>query len=193
MQREFIAILDFGSQYTQLIARRFRELGVYSEILPPATRARALRARGPSGIVLSGGPDSVYAPRAPRVDPSALGVSHPSARVEPATPASRRAKVAASAGTTPGRPRTASSQACPSAATSAAVEKTPAWPVPPPAAHALSSLTAPWFTSWRCAQRSVGAKARPRASCWQASERDLTGLRPARPAQPSRGTRRSAC
>ncbi len=77
MQREFIAILDFGSQYTQLIARRFRELGVYSEILPPATRARALRERGPSGIVLSGGPDSVYAPRAPKVDPAVFGLGLP--------------------------------------------------------------------------------------------------------------------
>ncbi len=69
MSREAIAILDFGSQYTQLIARRLRELGVYSEILPPRTAASALRARAPRGIVLSGGPDSVYARRAPRCDP----------------------------------------------------------------------------------------------------------------------------
>jgi GMP synthase (glutamine-hydrolysing) len=76
MQREFVAILDFGSQYTQLIARRLRELGVYSEILPPRTPARALRERGPAGIVLSGGPDSVYAKGAPQVDPGvyALGI-----------------------------------------------------------------------------------------------------------------------
>jgi GMP synthase (glutamine-hydrolysing) len=69
MSREAIAILDFGSQYTQLIARRLRELGVFSEILPPRIPLRALRARAPRGIVLSGGPDSVYARRAPRCDP----------------------------------------------------------------------------------------------------------------------------
>jgi GMP synthase (glutamine-hydrolysing) len=64
-----ILILDFGSQYTQLIARRFRELQVYSEILPPGTKAESLRARLPKGIVLSGGPDSVFDRGAPRCDP----------------------------------------------------------------------------------------------------------------------------
>jgi GMP synthase (glutamine-hydrolysing) len=68
MQRESIAILDFGSQYTQLIARRMRELQVYSEVLPPATKVASLAARGVRGIVLSGGPDSVYAKTAPRFD-----------------------------------------------------------------------------------------------------------------------------
>ncbi|MGE0453887.1 MAG: glutamine-hydrolyzing GMP synthase [Vicinamibacteria bacterium] len=77
MQREFVAILDFGSQYTQLIARRLRELGVYSEILPPRTPARALRERAPAGIVLSGGPDSVYAKGAPQVDPGVYGLGVP--------------------------------------------------------------------------------------------------------------------
>ena len=74
--RETILILDFGSQYTQLIARRLRELAVYSEILPPNTRADALQARQPKGIVLSGGPDSVHERGAPRCDPRlfALGV-----------------------------------------------------------------------------------------------------------------------
>jgi len=68
MQRDTILILDFGSQYTQLIARRFRELQVYSEILPPGTKADSLRARNPKGIVLSGGPDSVFDKGAPRCD-----------------------------------------------------------------------------------------------------------------------------
>jgi len=68
MDRDTIVILDFGSQYTQLIARRLRELQVYSEIVPPSTTMAALRARGPRGIVLSGGPDSVYEKGAPRVD-----------------------------------------------------------------------------------------------------------------------------
>jgi GMP synthase (glutamine-hydrolysing) len=75
--RERIAILDFGSQYTQLIARRLRELQVYSEILPPSTRAADLRARGASGIVLSGGPDSVYAKGAPRVDKAVFDLGVP--------------------------------------------------------------------------------------------------------------------
>jgi GMP synthase (glutamine-hydrolysing) len=68
LDRETILILDFGSQYTQLIARRLRELGVYSEIAPPALRARQLEGRGVRGIVLSGGPDSVHERGAPRCD-----------------------------------------------------------------------------------------------------------------------------
>jgi GMP synthase (glutamine-hydrolysing) len=68
MDRESIAILDFGSQYTQLIARRLRELQVYSEILPPRTTPASLKARNVRGIVRSGGPDSVYAKGAPRCD-----------------------------------------------------------------------------------------------------------------------------
>ncbi len=68
MERDTILILDFGSQYTQLIARRFRELSVYSEILPPATKRAVLLARKAKGIVLSGGPDSVHDKGAPRCD-----------------------------------------------------------------------------------------------------------------------------
>ena len=63
-----IVILDFGSQYTQVIARRVRECRVYSEILPFWTDASALRAIAPNGIILSGGPASVYAPDAPKLD-----------------------------------------------------------------------------------------------------------------------------
>jgi GMP synthase (glutamine-hydrolysing) len=66
LQREQIAILDFGGQYTQLIARRLRELQVYSEIFAPDTRPSVLKARPLKGVVLSGGPDSVYAKGAPR-------------------------------------------------------------------------------------------------------------------------------
>ena len=65
---ELIAILDFGSQYNQLIARRVRELNVYCEIFPFNTDLDALLARKPKGIILSGGPSSVYAPGAPKVD-----------------------------------------------------------------------------------------------------------------------------
>lgn len=63
-----VVILDFGSQYTQVIARRVRECGVYSEILPHKTSARAIAESGAQGIILSGGPASVYAKDAPRVD-----------------------------------------------------------------------------------------------------------------------------
>jgi GMP synthase (glutamine-hydrolysing) len=68
VDRESVVILDFGSQYTQLIARRLRELQVYSEIFPPTTPVRTLKERGPRGIVLSGGPDSVYSKGASRCD-----------------------------------------------------------------------------------------------------------------------------
>src|SRR5499427_4331864 len=62
---EQIVILDFGSQYTQVIARRIRECNVYSTILPFNTPAREIAAMAPKGIILSGGPSSVYAERAP--------------------------------------------------------------------------------------------------------------------------------
>ncbi len=61
-----ILILDFGSQYTQLIARRVREVGVFSEIHPWDTSEADVRAFNPSGIILSGGPESVTAPGSPR-------------------------------------------------------------------------------------------------------------------------------
>lgn len=67
--KEFIIVLDFGGQYNQLIARRIRDLGVYSELLPYSTSAERLRELNPKGIVFSGGPASVYADQAPQVDP----------------------------------------------------------------------------------------------------------------------------
>jgi GMP synthase (glutamine-hydrolysing) len=66
---EKILILDFGSQYTQLIARRLRELGVYCEIHPCTAKAETIRAFGPKGVILSGGPASVLADGSPRPDP----------------------------------------------------------------------------------------------------------------------------
>jgi GMP synthase (glutamine-hydrolysing) len=62
-----IIILDFGSQYTQLIARRIREIGVYCKIFPFSTPLAVLRERAPKGIILSGGPYSVYDQNAPRL------------------------------------------------------------------------------------------------------------------------------
>ena len=63
-----ILILDFGSQYTQVIARRVRQLNVYSEIVRYDTPASVLKSLRPSGIILSGGPASVYAKGAPQPD-----------------------------------------------------------------------------------------------------------------------------
>ncbi|MBS2030413.1 MAG: glutamine-hydrolyzing GMP synthase [Deltaproteobacteria bacterium] len=68
LHRERILIVDFGSQYTQLIARRVRELGVYCEIHPPNFTGDKMRDFAPSGVILSGGPSSVDEPGAPRVD-----------------------------------------------------------------------------------------------------------------------------
>jgi GMP synthase (glutamine-hydrolysing) len=56
-----IVVLDFGSQYTQIIARKLRESGVYSEIVPYSESIEDIMARTPKGIILSGGPASVYA------------------------------------------------------------------------------------------------------------------------------------
>ena len=64
-----IAVLDFGSQYSQLIARCIRELNTYSELLPCTTSAADLKRLNPRGIILSGGPSSVYEPHAPKCDP----------------------------------------------------------------------------------------------------------------------------
>jgi GMP synthase (glutamine-hydrolysing) len=69
MARELVLILDFGAQYTQLIARRVREQRVYCEIHPCTIPFDQIRAMSPRAVILSGGPASVYAPGAPSVDP----------------------------------------------------------------------------------------------------------------------------
>ena len=69
MQHELILILDFGSQYTQLIARRLREQGVYCEIVPFHYDLEKIIERNPKGIILSGGPNSVYEKDAPQISP----------------------------------------------------------------------------------------------------------------------------
>ena len=77
MTHQAILVLDFGSQYTQLIARRLRELSVYSEILPFDTPADEIRRRKAAGLILSGGPASVSAPSAPRCDPGVFTCGMP--------------------------------------------------------------------------------------------------------------------
>ena len=69
LERQMIVILDFGSQYSELIARRIRETQVYSEVLSYRTSAEHLQNLNPRGIILSGGPNSVYDEMAPKCDP----------------------------------------------------------------------------------------------------------------------------
>ena len=77
MTHQTIVVLDFGSQFTQLIARRLRELSVYSEILPFDTPAAEIAKRQPAGIILSGGPKSVSEEGAPRCDRAVLSSGVP--------------------------------------------------------------------------------------------------------------------
>src|SRR3982750_4881718 len=72
-----ILILDFGSQYTQVIARRIRELQVYSEVVPFNLPASEIKKLSPNGIVLSGGPASVYDKGAPQIDPEIFSLGIP--------------------------------------------------------------------------------------------------------------------
>ena len=75
--RSMIAILDFGSQYSELIARRIRETQVYSEVLPYHTSVEKIRNFAPKGIILSGGPNSVYDEHAPMCDPEIWNLGIP--------------------------------------------------------------------------------------------------------------------
>jgi GMP synthase (glutamine-hydrolysing) len=72
-----VVVLDYGGQYSQLIARRVRELGVFSELLPHHVGVEEVRKRAPKGLILSGGPASVYAPGAPKLDPALLELGIP--------------------------------------------------------------------------------------------------------------------
>ncbi len=72
-----VVVLDFGGQYSQLIARRVREAGVFSELLPHHVGAEEVRRRAPKGLILSGGPASVYADGAPPLDPELLALGIP--------------------------------------------------------------------------------------------------------------------
>ena len=70
-------VLDFGAQYTQLIARRIRECHAYCEILPFDTPLETIQKRNPVGLVFSGGPSSVYDPGAPQIDRAVYGLGLP--------------------------------------------------------------------------------------------------------------------
>ena len=77
MTHQTIIVLDFGSQFTQLIARRLRELSVYSEVWPPNTPIEKIRERHPVGVILSGGPKSVSDASAPKCDPAIYRIGKP--------------------------------------------------------------------------------------------------------------------
>src|ERR671922_2102871 len=74
---EEVVVLDYGGQYSQLIARRVRELGVFSELLPHHAGVEEVARRRPCGLILSGGPASVYAEGAPALDPALLELGIP--------------------------------------------------------------------------------------------------------------------
>lgn len=76
-QHETVIVLDYGSQYSQLIARRIRESAVYSKIVPFNITAEEIRAMSPKGIILSGGPASVYAENSPKCDPAIFELGVP--------------------------------------------------------------------------------------------------------------------
>ena len=76
-EQPVVLVLDFGAQYAQLIARRVREARVFSEIVPHDIRPAEVQDRGPAAMILSGGPMSVYAEGAPRMDPEILELGIP--------------------------------------------------------------------------------------------------------------------
>src|ERR1700719_256257 len=77
LRQQTVLVLDFGSQFSQLIARRVREAHVYCELVPGTTPWSELKKRAPAGLILGGGPASVYEPGAPQVDPEALKAGIP--------------------------------------------------------------------------------------------------------------------
>src|SRR5437879_2741584 len=77
VEEQSIVILDFGAQYTQLIARRVRELKVFSAVLPCTASLDEIKSYKPAGIILSGGPSSVYDPDAPVADERVLAQGWP--------------------------------------------------------------------------------------------------------------------
>jgi len=76
-RHNLVVVIDFGAQYAQLIARRVREARVFSEIMPHTASVADILAKRPTAIILSGGPQSVYAPEAPQVDPALFSTGLP--------------------------------------------------------------------------------------------------------------------
>ena len=77
MSNQLVLVLDFGGQYNQLIARRVRDLGVYCEVIPYRTSIDEIKSRNPIGIIFTGGPNSVYADNAPKIDSAIFDLSIP--------------------------------------------------------------------------------------------------------------------
>jgi GMP synthase (glutamine-hydrolysing) len=77
LKSDEVLVVDFGGQYSQLIARRVRECGVFSELITADVGAEEIARRAPTGLILSGGPASVYAPGAPDLDPALLELGIP--------------------------------------------------------------------------------------------------------------------
>ena len=102
-----VLVIDFGGQYSQLIARRVRECGVFSELLASDVSVEEVAARAPKGLILSGGPASVYAEGAPALDAGAAGARDSRARHLLRHAAARRTRSAGSSS----EPRSASSGA----------------------------------------------------------------------------------
>ena len=77
MSHQTVIVLDFGGQYNQLIARRVRECGVYCEVRPYTLPLEEIRRLAPIGMIFTGGPNSVYDPAAPHVDPAIFELGIP--------------------------------------------------------------------------------------------------------------------
>ena len=77
MKRQQVLVLDFGGQYKELIARMVRSLNVFAEILPGNTSVEKIKEIDPVGLILTGGPKSVYAPDAPKCDPKLFELGYP--------------------------------------------------------------------------------------------------------------------
>ena len=77
MARGPVLVVDFGAQYAQLIARRVREAGVYSELVPHTATAEKILSKDPKAIILSGGPASVFEEGAPGIDPKIFDAGVP--------------------------------------------------------------------------------------------------------------------